>query len=55
MTINQPVLALRQEGENTNFLVCFIRPGITPMIYYTPDEKANHRTKDAVLKILTVT
>ena len=23
------------------------------MIYYTPDEKANHCTKDAVLKILT--
>jgi hypothetical protein len=52
---DQPVLPLCQEGENTNFVVFFIQPGIKPMIYYTPDEKANHCTKDAVLKIFTVT
>jgi hypothetical protein len=39
MTPDQPVLALCQEGENTNFVVFFIQPGIKPMIYYTPDEK----------------
>ena len=56
MTPDQPVLALCQEGENTNFVVFFfIRPGIKPMNYYTPDEKANHCTKYAILKIFTVT
>ena len=53
MTPDQPVLPLCQEGENTNFVVFFIRPGITPMIYYTPDEKANHIVPRMQLKILT--